>query len=73
MRPPNTHHIRNFNNRIITTVGKQIIDNDEMRKIQSELVDLLAYVLQLENKIMELQDQVDQSNIVNVEMVGKDF
>ena len=73
MRPPNTHYIRDFNNRVTTTAGKQIIDNDEIRKVQSELVDLLAYVLQLENKIGELQDQVDQSNIINVEMVGKDF
>ena len=73
MRPPNTYYIRDFNNRVTTSAGKQIIDNDEIRKVQGELVDLLAYVLQLENKVGELQDQVDQSNVVQVEMVGKDF
>ena len=73
MRPPNTYYIRNFNNRVTTTAGKQIIDNDEIRKLQGELVDLLAYVLQLENKVAELQEQVVESNAIQVEMVGKDF
>jgi hypothetical protein len=73
LRPPNTHYIRNFNNRVTTTAGKQIIDNDEIRKVQGELVDLLAYVLQLENKVGELQDKVVESNAIQVEMVGKDF
>lgn len=73
MRPPNTYYIRNFNNRVTTTAGKQIIDNDEIRKVQGELVDLLAYVLQLENKVAELQEQVVESNAIQVEMVGKDF
>jgi len=73
LRPPNTYYIRNFNNRVTTTAGKQIIDNDEIRKVQGELVDLLAYVLQLENKVAELQEQVVESNAIQVEMVGKDF
>lgn len=73
MRPPNTHFIRNFNNRILQGNGKTIIDNDEIRNVQAELLDLLAYILQLENKISELEDNFNQANIVQVEMIGKDF
>lgn len=73
MRPPNTHHIRNFNNRAVITAGKQVIDNEEIRNVQGELLDLLAYILQLENKIGELEEKVADSNILQVEMVGKDF
>ena len=54
-------------------VGKQVIDNDELRKVQSELVDLLGYVLQLESKVAELEENLLNSNVIQVEMVGKDF
>ena len=73
MRPPNTHYIREFNNRVTITAGKQIIDNDELRKVQSELVDLLGYVLQLENHIADLEVKLENADVINVEMVGKDF
>lgn len=73
MRPPNTHYIREFNNRVTMAVGKQVIDNDELRKVQSELVDLLGYVLQLESKVAELEENLLNSNVIQVEMVGKDF
>jgi len=73
VRPPNTHYIRNFNSRTIMNSGKQIIDNDEIRKIQGELVDLLGYVLQLENYISELEEKLSSADFINVEMVGKDF
>ena len=73
MRPPNTHYIREFNNRVTKTAGKQIIDNDEINKVQSELVDLLGYVLQLEAKIADLEVKLENADVINVEMVGKDF
>ena len=73
MRPPNTHYIREFNNRVTMTAGKQIIDNDELRKVQAELVDLLGYVLQLENHIADLEVKLENADVINVEMVGKDF
>ena len=73
MRPPSTHYIREFNNRATITAGKQIIDNDEIRKVQSELVDLLGYVLQLENHIADLEVKLENADVINVEMVGKDF
>ena len=73
MRPPNTHYIREFNNRATIAAGKQIIDNDEIRKVQSELVDLLGYVLQLEAKIADLELKLESADVINVEMVGKDF
>jgi hypothetical protein len=55
------------------TAGKQIIDNDELRKVQAELVDLLGYVLQLENHIADLEVKLENADVINVEMVGKDF
>ena len=73
MKPPNTHYIREFNNRATKNAGKQIIDNDEINKIQSELVDLLGYVLQLEAKIADLEVKLENADVINVEMVGKDF
>jgi len=73
VRPPNTHYIREFNNRATNAAGKQIIDNDEIRKVQGELVDLLGYVLQLENHIAELEVKLENADVINVEMVGKDF
>ena len=73
MRPPNTHYIREFNNRVTIAAGKQIIDNDEIRKVQGELVDLLGYVLQLENHIADLEVKLENADVINVEMVGKDF
>jgi hypothetical protein len=73
VRPPNTHYIREFNNRVTMTAGKQIIDNDELRKVQGELVDLLGYVLQLENHIADLEVKLENADVINVEMVGKDF
>jgi hypothetical protein len=73
VRPPSTHYIREFNNRATITAGKQIIDNDEIRKVQSELVDLLGYVLQLENHIADLEVKLENADVINVEMVGKDF
>ena len=73
MRPPNTHYIRNFNARVTTNAGKQIVDNDEIRKVQGELVDLLGYVLQLENRIADLEVKLENADVINVEMVGKDF
>lgn len=73
MRPPNTHYIREFNNRVTVAAGKQIIDNDEIRKVQGELVDLLGYVLQLENHIADLEVKLENADTINVEMIGKDF
>jgi hypothetical protein len=73
LRPPNTHYIREFNNRVTIAAGKQIIDNDEIRKVQAELVDLLGYVLQLENHIADLEVKLENADVINVEMIGKDF
>jgi hypothetical protein len=73
VRPPNTHYIREFNNRVTMNAGKQIIDNDELRKVQAELVDLLGYVLQLENHIADLEVKLENADVINIEMVGKDF
>ena len=58
---------------LFRSAGKQVIDNEEIRNVQGELLDLLAYILQLENKIGELEEKVADSNILQVEMVGKDF
>jgi len=75
MRPPNTHWIRKFNERAKSAIGsgKQHIDNEEIRGVTHELLDVLAYVIDLENKINEMQNKIDESQIITVELNGENF
>ena len=75
MRQPNTHHIRQFNSRAKNVVGngKQIMDNAEYRGLQAEMLDLMCYVSQLENRIAELENQAAATTEITVEISGGDF
>lgn len=74
MRPPRTYHIREFINRGQSIVGNSIVfDKDTVSHITKELADILAYVLELENKIDDLQIKFDESQITAVELVGEKF
>ena len=54
MRPPRTYYIREFINRGQSIVGNNLVfDKDTVSNITKELADVLAYVLELENKIDE--------------------
>lgn len=74
MRQPNTHYVRMFNDRArqASGPGKQIIENAEIRGLQAELLDIMCYVSQLENQIVELENTAATSN-VTVEISGGDF
>lgn len=74
MRQPNTHYVRMFNDRArqATGSGKQIMENAEIRGLQAELLDLMCYVSQLENRIIELETTAANSD-VTVEISGGDF
>ena len=55
-------------------VGNSIVfDKDTVSHITKELADILAYVLELENKIDDLQIKFDESQITAVELVGEKF
>lgn len=74
MKQPNTHYIRQFNDRArqVTGAGKQILDNAECRGLQAELLDVMCYISQLENRIAELESQGTTTE-VTVEISGGDF
>lgn len=74
MRQPNTHHIRMFNDRArqASGPGKQIMENTEIRGLQAELLDVMCYVSQLENRVVELENTAAASD-VTVEISGGDF
>jgi hypothetical protein len=74
MRPPRTYHIREFINRGQSIVGNNLVfDKDTVSHITKELADILAYVLELENKIDDLQIKFDESQITAVELIGEKF
>ena len=74
MRQPNTHHIRQFNDRArqASGPGKQIMENAEIRGLQAELLDVMCYISQLENRIAELEHMATITD-VTVEISGGDF
>jgi len=74
MRPPRTYHIREFINRGQNIVGNGLMfDKDTIGNVTKELADVLAYVLELENKIDELQIKIAQNEIITVELIGEKF
>jgi hypothetical protein len=75
LRPPNTHWIRKFNDRArqATGPGKQVIENVEIRGVQSEMFDVLCYVTELENRINELESKAADSQNIQIEMDGGNF
>jgi len=74
MRPPNTHHIREFINRGQNVVGNGLVfDKETIANVTRELTDVLAYVLQLENKNAELEENLANSSVLEIELVGDKF
>jgi len=74
MRPPNTHHIREFINRGQNVVGNGLVfDKETIANVTRELTDVLAYVLQLENKNAELEENLANSSVLEIELIGDKF
>jgi len=75
LRPPNTHYIRKFNDRAksVTGTGRQVMENEEIRGLQAELLDVLCYTNDLENQIEQLQQKLKDSEVVSVELQGGNF
>jgi len=74
MRQPNTHHIREFISRGQNVVGNGLVfDKETILNVTRELADVLAYAIQLESKIGDLEEKLANSDIINVEMVGENF
>lgn len=76
MRPPNLHHIRQFNDRakqVQGAGGKQIVENELMRGVQAELLDVMCYMTELENRIDQLEQEKLEAENITVQMVGSDF
>jgi hypothetical protein len=75
MRQPNTHQIRLFNDRVknLTGSGKQILDNAECRALQAELLDVMCYMTELENRIADLEAEAETRTDITVELSGGNF
>lgn len=76
MRPPNLHHIRQFNDRakqVQGLGGKQIVENELMRGVQAEMLDVMCYVTELENRIDQLEQEKKEAANITVQMIGSDF
>jgi hypothetical protein len=75
LRQPNTHWIRKFNERskLAAASGKQLVENEEIRNVISELVDLFCYINELENHIADQEKKLAESELIVVELKGDDF
>ena len=74
MRQPNTYHIREFVNRGQNIANNGLmIDKDTISNVTKELVDILAYIMQLENEIADLKEKATQNEVITVEMIGDNF
>lgn len=75
MRPPSTYWIRKFNERVKSAAnpGRQVVENEEVRGVTTELLDVLCYVTELENRLDALQQQIQDAQIITVEFKGDNF
>ena len=75
MRPPSTYWLRKFNERAksAANAGRQVVENEEIRGVTTELLDVLCYVTELENELDTLQQKVKDSEIITVEFKGDNF
>jgi len=49
------------------------MENDEVRGVATELLDVLCYVTDLENQLDSLQQQIKESELITVEFKGDNF
>lgn len=75
MNPFNAHHIRVFNQRCkhLSGDGKVVFTNKECRDLQAELLEAMVRLLELEQKVKDLQKGPAATEEVVVEMLGSPF
>jgi hypothetical protein len=74
MRPPRTHHIRELINRGQNIVGNSLVlDKETITNVTKELADVLSYVLEIEGKIIDLEEKIQSNNVLTVELIGDNF
>jgi uncharacterized small protein (DUF1192 family) len=49
------------------------VENEEVRGVTTELLDVLCYVTELENRLDALQQQIQDAQIITVEFKGDNF
>jgi len=49
------------------------MENEEIRGLQAELLDVLCYTNDLENQIEQLEQKLKDSEVVSVELQGGNF
>lgn len=71
----NAYHIKQFNQKCKHLVGegKIVLTHKECRDLQSEIMDLLLHVNELEKSITALQTRASENADISVELVGKPF
>ena len=70
MKQPNTHFIRQFNDKA-RSANRLILEQPDIRNLQSELLDVLLYIRELEEEIKQLQEKQNES--IEVVMQGDNF
>jgi hypothetical protein len=74
MRQPSTHYIREFVNRGQRIHNNSVIfDKETIINVTRELTDLLAHFMELQNQIAELKEQIENTQVLTVELVGENF
>jgi len=74
MRPPRTFHIREFINRSENISGQGLLfQKENILNIAKELADILAYTLELENQIQDLEQKIEQNEVISVEIISENF
>ena len=75
MRQPNTHHIRRFVDRASAVGPAQSLafTKKELDDVVAGLTDLLLYQRELEQENRNLQDQLANSDKIEIEMEGGGF
>jgi hypothetical protein len=73
VRPPRTFHTRNLIQKLENIQQTVVIDKESAKNLITEFADIFSYIVEIESLNTDLQDKIDRSENLQVEMVGKDF
>lgn len=70
----NTHNLRTFIDKTKSfKQGKQILDSHELISVGLELADLLLYMRDLEQQIVNLKQKIQEAETIEINMDGEKF